>query len=230
MQRCGLGPGTRLLEIGAGSGLATARLLAEGADVVAVEPGERLAAHLEADLGGDRLSVLRSGFETVDLGERRFDLAVAATAFHWVDRRVAIPKLAGVLEPPGWLAVWWHVFSDRQRPTEFRERLDGLFGEYLPDQRRDPSYVEHPLRADLWSAELEAGGFFEVVEVELIRWQQRLRAGGARRLFGSFPSLDELPPARREAFLDAIAALVDQSYGGEVADPRVTAIYLARLR
>jgi hypothetical protein len=51
--RCGLGPGARLLEIGPGTGQATRELLARGADVLAVEPGARLADdRLVQRLGG----------------------------------------------------------------------------------------------------------------------------------------------------------------------------------
>ena len=42
VSRCGLRPGARVLDIGAGTGLATGPLLAAGAHVVAVEPGANL--------------------------------------------------------------------------------------------------------------------------------------------------------------------------------------------
>src|SRR5207237_10029841 len=46
-ERCGLRPGPATLEIGPGTGLATRRLLALGADpLVAVESAERLAEYL----------------------------------------------------------------------------------------------------------------------------------------------------------------------------------------
>src|SRR5919109_4414448 len=46
-ERCGLAPGTRVLEIGPGTGQATRRLLALGADpLVVVEPDPALAAYL----------------------------------------------------------------------------------------------------------------------------------------------------------------------------------------
>src|SRR5436190_10106737 len=44
--RCGLGPGARVLEIGAGSGQATLPMLQRGAQVTAVEPGASLARRL----------------------------------------------------------------------------------------------------------------------------------------------------------------------------------------
>ena len=44
VERCGLGPGTSVLEVGPGTGQATRRLLELGADpLVAIEPNEDLA-------------------------------------------------------------------------------------------------------------------------------------------------------------------------------------------
>ena len=56
--RCGLRSGAATLEIGPGSGLATRRLLALGADpFVAVEPAERLASYLSGQLMAEGRSV-----------------------------------------------------------------------------------------------------------------------------------------------------------------------------
>jgi hypothetical protein len=58
-------------------------------------------------------------------------------------------------------------------------------------------------------------------------WEHALTPDGARRLFASFPNVNELDPARREAHLSAIADLVRQ-HGGVVADPYITILYLAQ--
>src|SRR5262245_2144681 len=69
--RCGLGPGARVVEIGPGTGQATRELLARGAVLTAVEPGVRLAAHLGADLAADvaegRLTIVNDRAETAPL-------------------------------------------------------------------------------------------------------------------------------------------------------------------
>lgn len=226
---CGLGPGARVLEIGAGTGQATAELLAGGAEVVAVEPGNRLAAVLRDRHASDRLSVVVADFEAADLPAGRFDLAVSATAFHWVDPEVALPKLATLLVPGGWLVVWWTVFGDPDRPTRFRARLDALYDRHLPQERRTGSTRFGPLRTDSWRAALERGGWFGPVEVELIRWTHRLTGAGARNLWGSFPNVNELGPTRREAFLRELTGIVNE-LGGVVDDPFVTAVYRTQPR
>ncbi len=98
--RCGLRPGTATLEIGAGTGLATRRLLALGADpLVAVEPDERLAAYLSTQMEatGYALDVRVGAFEETPLEPASFDLVVSATAFHWLNQPVALAKV--------WLSV-----------------------------------------------------------------------------------------------------------------------------
>lgn len=228
--RCGLGPGCRVLEVGAGTGQATAALVARGAQVTAVEPGAELARHLVADLGGERLRVVGGDIEAAALPARAFDLVVSATAFHWVRPDVALPKLARCLRPGGWLAVWWTVFGDPQRRTEFRARLDRLYQRYLPAERRGPSFLPGPLLTDSWTATLEQGGWFGPTQVRVVRWVHRLTGTGARRLFGSFPNVNELPDRQRDEFLAAVAALVDDEGGGAVDDPYATVLYTAPSR
>src|SRR5262249_10190409 len=102
--RCGLRSGAATLEIGPGSGLATRRLLALGADpLVAVEPDERLAAYLSERLRAEGHSIdLRvEAFEEAALGASSFDLVVSATAFHWLDQPVALAKAGRILRCGG---------------------------------------------------------------------------------------------------------------------------------
>jgi hypothetical protein len=56
-QRCGLGAGTRVLEMGPGTGQATGRLLDLGADVTVIELGPELADHLRRRFDGRALAV-----------------------------------------------------------------------------------------------------------------------------------------------------------------------------
>jgi SAM-dependent methyltransferase len=116
LQRCGLGPATRALEIGPGTGLVTKRLLAQGAHVTAIEPDPSMASCLRDLASSPELVVVISSFEEVELAGADFDLAVAATSFHWVDQKVGLSKLAQAIRPGGWVALWWTLFP-RSEPT-----------------------------------------------------------------------------------------------------------------
>jgi SAM-dependent methyltransferase len=222
-ERCGLRPGARVLEIGAGTGLATGPLLAAGAHVVAVEPGENLAAILAADHACDRLEILVSDFEDVDL-PGGFDLAVAATALHWLDPATSTAKIARSVRPGGWLAAWWNEFGDAKRPTLFRDRLDEVYHDLLPGETGYRDSRSHVLDTDRWRGQLTAGGYFDDVSVEIIEWNQILTAQTARDQWSTFPNIAELAAPDREEFLTRLGSLVDE-LGGRVADPRLTVIY-----
>jgi len=175
-----IGPGTRILEIGAGSGLATRELIGSGSDVVAIEPGHDLAGMLESDV--PEATVLRGRLEDVELPDGSFDSVVAATSMHWVDLSVGLPKIHAALRRDGWLAVWRHRFGDDTvSTTEFRRRVEQIVaerarrrpGEHLPDER--PTMDE-----------LCAGAWFGAVRTERWRWSIELDAGQVRRLFRTF--------------------------------------------
>ena len=226
-ERCGLSAGARVLEIGAGTGLATGPLLAAGAHVVAVEPGAELAAILTAAHPDDDLEVVVADFETAGLSGA-FDLAVAATSLHWVDPVPAIRRLGALVRPGGWLAAWWTEFGDSERPSRFRDRLDDVYRDLLP---AEPAYKDarsHVLDTDRWTRVLTAGGWFGEVDVEVVSWHQTLTAATARDLWSTFPNIAELTPPAREEFLSRLGALVDDEPGGTVDDPRLTVVYTAR--
>src|SRR4029079_19150803 len=109
--RCQLGPSSRILEIGAGSGQATRRLAASGASVVAVEPNIALAGRLRERLrSAPGVVVVVATFEDVELEPSSFDLVAVATAFHWLDPELSLPKIVSLLRRRGWLALWWNEF------------------------------------------------------------------------------------------------------------------------
>jgi ubiquinone/menaquinone biosynthesis C-methylase UbiE len=129
-----------------------------------------MAAHLFADLPPHRLRVVNERIETVRLPDKAFDIVASATAFHWVQADVALPKLSRALRPSGWLAVWWTEFGDHERPTEFRAALGELYAVYLPTGRRGALPSRGGRDVDWWCAELSRGGHFTRPLVELIGW------------------------------------------------------------
>lgn len=209
-----IGPGTRVLEVGAGSGLATAPVAASGSDVVAVEPGPDLADLLRRTV--PEASVVVAALEDADLGVGQFDSVVAATSMHWLDLEVALPRLHAALRAGGWLAVWRHVFQDDTvAQTPFRERVQAI-----ADARRDSAGAEQvrPNRSTM--AELAAGGFFAPVRTERWRWSVSLDVDAVARLFGTFPGWtdDEV-----ESVATAAADL-----GGTVVEHYQTVLHLLR--
>jgi SAM-dependent methyltransferase len=77
----GIGPGSRVLEIGPGTGQATLPLAERGCRVVAVELGPDLAAVARRNLARfPTVEVVTAAFEDWPLPSEPFDLVLAATA------------------------------------------------------------------------------------------------------------------------------------------------------
>src|SRR5438045_370291 len=81
-------PGRRVLEVGAGTGIATAAFAARGMAMTCVEPNAQMAAMLLAKLAGDAdLRLVVATFEQWSAarpaGAPGFDGLISAQAWHW---------------------------------------------------------------------------------------------------------------------------------------------------
>jgi SAM-dependent methyltransferase len=104
-------PGSRVLDLGAGTGKLTATLGSLGAEVIAVEPDPAMLTELRRALPTVR--ALPGSAEAVPLPDASVDAVVAGNAMHWFDMNVAGPEIARVLESDGILAGLWNVFDNR---------------------------------------------------------------------------------------------------------------------
>lgn len=100
-----------VLELGAGTGKLTERLVAAGHDVHATEPDEAMLAILRDRLPGTRATA--SSAEQIPVADQSVDVVVAAQSFHWFDPDVALPEIARVLRPGGHLALVWNERDER---------------------------------------------------------------------------------------------------------------------
>jgi SAM-dependent methyltransferase len=106
----------RVLDVGAGTGIASSQLVERGADVLAVEPDTRMAA-IAQEKG---IPVEIATFERWEPAGRRFDLVVFAASFHWVDPFVALPKARDILSDGGRMALIWNRLQPtRPAPADF---------------------------------------------------------------------------------------------------------------
>jgi ubiquinone/menaquinone biosynthesis C-methylase UbiE len=103
-QRCGLGAGRTVVDVGAGTGKLTRLLPATGARVVAIEP----VAEMRAKLDGFDFEALDGTAESIPLSHGFADAITVAQAFHCFDHERALPELHRVLAPGGYLVLFWN--------------------------------------------------------------------------------------------------------------------------
>jgi SAM-dependent methyltransferase len=128
--------GMRTLDVGAGTGIASAQLMEAGAEVLAVEPDPRMAAVA----AGKGIRVEQATFEDWQPAGRTFDLVVFAQSFHWVEPRCALTKVASILGPGGRLAL----LSNRVTPVSpTRQVLDEAYAGLLDVSQRQAIDAVH---------------------------------------------------------------------------------------
>ncbi|ANZ20779.1 methyltransferase family protein [Streptomyces noursei ATCC 11455] len=99
--------GVRVADVGAGTGIATSLLYERGADVIAVEPGEAMAAQFRRALPD--VPIIRGDGNALPLAGSSRDLITYAQSWQWTDTSRSVPEALRVLRPGGALAIWWNT-------------------------------------------------------------------------------------------------------------------------
>jgi SAM-dependent methyltransferase len=217
-----------VLEIGPATGQATASLLAHDARVTAVELGPNLAMSLRRRFAADpRLEVVVAAFEDAALPAGAFDLAFAATAFHWLDPAVRVEKAAGVLRDGGVLATLSTIQIRSEVDRGFFEMTFPIYQRHRPGEL----WTDAPTEAEVMPAdyaEFASSEQFEDVRVHRYRWDQRYSTDEYEWLLRSYSNTQTMEPEAREALIADLRSVIDAEFGGFVVRPLVIALTLAR--
>jgi len=107
-----LPPGARdVLDLGAGTGKLTIRLVERGLEVVAVDPIPEMLEVLSGSLP-DTPALLGTA-EEIPLPDDSVDSVLVAQAWHWFDPVRAVKEVARVLRPGGRLGLVWNTRDER---------------------------------------------------------------------------------------------------------------------
>lgn len=227
-ERAGLRVGIDILEIGAGTGLATGPLLAhEPSRLVAVEPDPRLAVFLRSEQRDPRLEVIEATFEDAALPADAFDLVASGTAFHWLDAVPALTRIRGLLRPGGAVALFWNGYGDSDRVDLFHEATVHLFAGSRPSPASGTGKVPHAEGAAGRLKDFRDAGY-AADEPQFVRQELFYDPPGVRALYATYSNVTALPLDMRERLLDGLMRVAEVEFGGRVMRSLITAIYTAR--
>ena len=100
-----------VLDLGAGTGKLTIRLVERGLNVIAVDPIPEMLEVLRGSLP-DTPALLGTA-EEIPLPDSSVDSVLVAQAWHWFDPERAVKEVARVLRPGGRLGLVWNVRDER---------------------------------------------------------------------------------------------------------------------
>lgn len=224
-----IGPGSRVLEIGCGTGQLTVPLAERGCEIVAVELGAGMADVARRKLARfPSVQVFVSPFEDWPLPVEPFDTVVCATAFHWLDPAVRIIKSATALRPGGSLATiaTHHVAGGTD---DFFVESQACYERWDPSTVpgvRLPRAAEVPMVSD----ELDRSGLFGPATFRHYEWEQSYSTAGYLDLLRTYSGHRALPPEALCNLLACIADLIDTCYGGHIAKRYLTELRVAHRR
>jgi SAM-dependent methyltransferase len=193
------------VEIGAGTGKATAAFAAERRRITCLEPDPDMAAVLAGKmLPGVTVEVAR--FEDWKGEPGSVDLLYAAQSWHWVDPSVGFGKATEKLRTGGVLALLWNVPLDRYG------RFVDVYREFGPEvlAEQDGRIYERDQKG--WLPDLVANGFGEC-ELFVHPWSSRLSAVEFRDLCSTYSDHMMIPEPRRARLLDALEEEVEAGGG-----------------
>ena len=215
----GIGPGSRVLDLAAGTGKLTRQLVDTGAELVAVEPIAEMRAKLIAALPG--VEAIAGTAEAIPLPNHSVDAVVVGQAFHWFDSIRAVSEIRRILRPSGGVGLIWQV-RDTSRP--WTERLDQII------ERADDG---HPrFRTGAWREGFDRTALFEPLQTAIYQTAQRGSPETIVDRVASISYVAAMPEARRQVVLDEVRALLatdSETGGADVVElPYAANIYWTR--
>jgi SAM-dependent methyltransferase len=222
----GIQTGSRILEIGCGTGKATLLFARRGFSILCIEPGQNLVSVAAQALKNyPQVEFEAVAFEQWHEHPGEFDLVMSAQAFHWIPKAIGYAKAARALKGTGYLALFWNMYPD-PKDAIFLD-LHKVYEEYAPELAARSSVCEELIaqrEADIWDS-----GFFSNVRVQRFPWSVRYDALQYVGLLGTYSDHLRLSDERRQRLYEGVMAVITQ-HGGIIERPYLAVLYVAQVR
>jgi SAM-dependent methyltransferase len=197
-------PGAQaVLDLAAGTGAVTRELVGRAAQVIAVEPDERMRAVLAARC--PEAEVLAGRGEDIPLPDASVDAVVISSAWHWLNPDRAVPEITRVLRVGGVLGVLW-ISRDMRVPwvAEFSR----LARESREADRR-PDGPPAPAGRRRREVTFPAGTPLSAAEEYTVEYSLPMTKDELVGLLGTYSGVITLDPERRADFSRRVRAFLD---------------------
>jgi SAM-dependent methyltransferase len=196
----GLGEGSTVLDLAAGTGKLTAGLVPRVGRVVAVEPVAEMRRVLAARLPD--VEALAGTAEAIPLAAGAVDAVVVAAAFHWFSADAALSEIHRVLRREGGLGLLWN------RPEWEGEPWYPQFAALLEQARADQGDPPNRYAVGEWRAALERSALFGPVRKREFRHVHRVSGSEFLARVASWSVVAVLPQDGRATVLREVGEML----------------------
>ncbi|MEL6928466.1 MAG: class I SAM-dependent methyltransferase [Cyanobacteria bacterium J06600_6] len=155
-----LEPRKSVLEIGAGPGIVTIELAKLGAEMVSLEPSQAAWAIARAKCADyPNVEVINTTFEDWNLANKKFDVVVAATSFHWITPEARYIKTSTALKDNGLLVLLWN--TPPQPSWEMYQDLQDIYQTHAPELDKYEGHQEHQENIGKMAQGVIDSGYFQ---------------------------------------------------------------------
>jgi len=187
--------GTRVLELGAGTGKFTRSLLPTGAEIIAIEPVEAMRSKLAGVIPSAQ--VFDGTAEAIPVPDFSVDAVVAAQAFHWFHGELTLREIHRVLKPCGGLGLVWNL---RDESADWVRKLTAII---------EPHEVSVPYYSSMeWKRPFDSGKLFSPLEHVRFRHSHAGTPESIVDRVASISFISALPDGARCAVLDQVRDLL----------------------
>lgn len=210
----GLHTGSKLLEIGPGTGQATKPFAIRGFDIIAVELGDALSEVAKYELRDYKnVQLLTGAFEEITLPPKFFDLVFAATSFHWIDPSAKYAKTHRLLKDNGCLAIIHTNHISDEKGDEFFNASQPIYDRYnFTDMQQKP---ELPKNKDLKASVIDEN-LFRQIHFQLFPITITYSARKFVQLLNTYSNHLAAPKEVQHAFYQEIENLINDAFHGKI--------------
>lgn len=229
--QCGISESSLLLEIGAGSGIATLELAKFGCHIVAIEPGAQLAAIAKEQTAQFKnVEVVEETFENFQTTDK-FDAILAFTAFHWLSEGDRFQQVLDLLNDSGSLVLVWNSFF--QSNSSATVEVNKVYCEYLPKVYPEESTVADVNKGVLTKLnrreqEVISSPLFHPVFLRKYLTTYNYDEQTYPKLLNTFPKIVEVEEEKRLKFLEHISEIIKRHR--KISVPVLTTLIICQKR
>lgn len=206
----------KILEIGAGNGMATEKInRLWKPELTLIEPSRNLSHLLREQFGNEpNIQIITDYFEDVELESGYFDAIFSATAFHWLDSETKFTKSHRVLKENGLLIVFWnnYLVDNPQVSNEIQE----VYTKYTGNRLKKSIEELQAEKIENRKNEIINSGLFELLSHRIFISELKFTSEEYVKLLKTFPDHVAFP----DGFFTEIAGIIENN--GDAVPVRIT--------